>query len=186
MTKLNVSIPTLETERLILRGFEESDLDAMAAMYADADNMRFIGGAQPVHEVWRRIAASIGHWAMRGFGFMAVVEKSSGDFVGQCGPLRPHAWPENEIGYSFRRDAQGQGYATEAARASLAYAYRDLGWETAISVIDSENFASQGVAKKLGATKEQTDVSIWDFTADIWRHLPPEDFFKSNPSTSLN
>ena len=76
--------------------------------------------------------------------------------------------------------AQGKGYATEAGRAALIFAYQELGWKTAISVIDPENHASQNVAAKLGAHKEQTGAAIWDFTADIWRHLPPDDFLKSN------
>ena len=171
-------IPVIETERLVLRGFEERDFAAFAELRADPDVMHFIGGVQKPYEAWRAMAATLGHWALRGFGFFCVVEKASGEAVGQCGPLRPHEWPGNEIGYSFARAYQGKGYATEAARAALRFAYTELGWATAISVIDPENHASQNVARKLGAVKEHDNVPIWDFTADIWRHLPPDEFFK--------
>jgi len=180
MNYVSVNIPVIETERLILRGFEERDLEAFAAMRADPDVMHFIGGAQPPHETWRTMAATLGHWALRGFGFFCVEEKATGEMVGNCGPLLPHNWPENELGYSFAKQAQGKGYATEAARAALTFAYQKLKWPTAISVIDKDNTPSQRVAEKLGAHKEKSNQKIWDFTADIWRHLPPKEFLKSN------
>lgn len=173
-----IKIPVIETERLRLRGFEERDFDAYAEMYSDAENLRFIGGAHPEHEAWRRMVATLGHWALRGFGFFCVAEKATDRFIGQCGPLRPHNWPDDEIGCSFAKEHHGKGYATEAAHASLRFAYEALGWKTAISVIDPENGASQDVARRLGAQKEQANVPIWDFTSDIWRHLPPEQFLQ--------
>lgn len=178
MTYGAIDIPVIETERLILRGFEDRDFAAYAAIRADEDVMTFLGGPQSRHMAWRGMSAMIGHWVLRGFGFFCVEEKASGTCIGHCGPWYPVDWPDHEIGYTLARSAQGKGYATEAARAALGFAYEKLGWTTAISVIDPENHASQGVAKKLGATKEREDVSIWDFTADIWRHLPPDEFFK--------
>lgn len=170
------AFPVIETERLRLRAFEERDLDAYAALRADEKVMKFLGGVQDDTLTWRGMATILGHWTLRGFGFFCVEEKASGQCIGHCGPWRPHNWPDNEIGYTLARDAQGKGYATEAARASLSFAYEKLGWATAISVIDPENAASQNVAKRLGATVEKTNVKIWDFTADIWRYLPPTEF----------
>ncbi|MEM0900332.1 MAG: GNAT family N-acetyltransferase [Pseudomonadota bacterium] len=184
MNFVTVNIPVLETERLILRGFEERDMDAYAAIRADDVVTTFVGGSQPRYLVWRSVTSIIGQWAWRGFSFFCVEEKSSGDCIGSVGPYYPDGWPEPEIGWTLAKSAQGKGYATEAGRAALSFAYRDLGWKTAISVIDADNHPSQNVAKKLGATLETSGQSIWDFTADIWRHLPPDEFFKSNPSTS--
>ena len=171
-----IDIPVIETERLLLRGFEERDFAAYAAIHADRDVMHFIGGAEAPHEAWRGMTGMVGHWALRGFGFFCVEEKASGACIGHCGPWYPVDWPGHEVGYTLARSAQGKGYATEAARAALGFAYRELGWTTAISVIDAENHASQAVAKRLGARRERQNVPIWDFTADIWRHLPPEQF----------
>ena len=175
------NIPVIETERLRLRAFEERDFEAYAAIRADEDVMAFLGGAQDRQVAWRGMSAMIGHWALRGFGFFCIEEKASGTCIGHCGPWYPVDWPDHEIGYTLARSAQGKGYATEAARASLRFAYTELGWTTAISVIDPENGASQGVARKLGAQKEQENVPIWDFTADIWRHQPPEQFLATHP-----
>lgn len=186
MNYVTVDIPVIETERLILRGFEERDFEGFAAMRADPEVMHFIGGAQQPHEAWRTMAATLGHWCLRGFGFFCVEEKSSGALVGNCGTILPHDWPENEIGYSFTQAAQGKGYGTEAATAALSFAYKYLGWKTAISVIDKDNRPSQRVAEKLNARLEQREVAIWNFTADIWRHLPPEDFLKINPPILLH
>ncbi|MEL6922286.1 MAG: GNAT family N-acetyltransferase, partial [Pseudomonadota bacterium] len=78
----------------------------------------------------------------------------------------------------LRRSAWGNGFATEAAEAALRWAYETLGWETAISCIDPNNVGSQGVAKRLGATLEESGVQVCFFTADIWRHLPPKQYLE--------
>ncbi|MEL6200743.1 MAG: GNAT family N-acetyltransferase [Pseudomonadota bacterium] len=180
MSFVTVNIPVLETERLILRAFEDKDTSAYAAIRSDDEVTTFIGGSMPRYQVWRSMTSIIGQWAWRGFSFFCVEEKASGQCIGSVGPYYPDGWPEPEIGWTLAKSAQGKGYATEAGRAALTFAYQELGWTTAISVIDPENHASQNVAKKLGAHKEQTAASMWDFTADIWRHLPPEEFLKSN------
>ena len=170
------NIPTLETERLVLRGFEERDFGFAAEIFGDEETARFIGGQMPAYQAWRVLAGILGHWALRGFGLFCVDEKASGNSVGFCGPWRPEGWPDNEIGYGFLKSAQGKGYAFEAAKASLKFAYGQLGWVTAISLIDENNPASQKLAKKLGAFNEQQNAVINDKPCDIWRHLPKEQF----------
>ena len=159
--------PVLETERLILRGFEERDFDCFCAIYDDPDHVKFIGGAEERWSLWRRMSAYIGHWQLRGFGFFVLEEKSSGAFVGYCGPWRPESWPENEIGYAILKDQQGKGYVTEAVIRSLQYAYQYLGWTTAISFIDAENSASQVVAERLGAVKDGEGLIFGQNPAEI-------------------
>ena len=178
MSSYSLSIPQLETERLILRGSRESDLDALAEFHQDEEASRFVGGVMPRYTVWRSIATDLGHWAIRGFGFFAVDLKETGDFIGWCGPWAPEGWLENELGWGIFPKYQRNGYASEAAICSLKFAYDELGWKTAISCIDPKNIGSIGVANKLGATKEQIDVEVCNFRADVWRHLPPEQFME--------
>lgn len=172
----SLAIPKIETERLILRGPKESDLDALAEFHQDEEASQYVGGIRPRYTVWRSIAADLGHWAIRGFGFFAVDLKDTGDFIGWCGPWSPEGWPGHEIGWGIFPKYQRNGYAIEAAIASMKFAYGELGWKTAISCIDPKNTGSIGVATKLGATKEQSDVEVCDFRADVWRHLPPDQF----------
>ena len=178
MTGENLNIPTIETERLLLRGWREDDVEAIADIYGDKISSRHIGGQMEPWQAWRSVCTFVGHWQFRGFGLFAVEEKSTGVCLGWAGPWRPHGWPDNEIGYSFRRSAWGKGYATEAAKAGLRYAYETLGWKTAMSCIDPNNIGSQNVAKRLGATHEASDVKVNFFVADIWRHLSPNEFLE--------
>jgi len=170
------TVPTLETERLIMRGWRESDLNALASFMANEQAMTYLGGALPRDKAWRSMASTIGHWQLRGYGFFALEEKVTGKPCGWCGPWCPEGWPEPELGWSIYTAYQGKGYATEAARRAINYTYDELGLETLISLIDDGNEASKGVARKLGAICEDKALKVTDFTTDIWRHLPPAQF----------
>ena len=145
----------METERLVLRMFRESDTDAYAEMLADPEVMRFLGG-KPMsrQEAWRNMAMVIGHWHLRGYGFWAVEEKASGEMVGRVGCWRPEGWPGLEVGWTLRRRFWGRGYATEAARASMNYVFDELGQTRVISLIAPENVNSIRVAERLGEKPE--------------------------------
>lgn len=145
----------LETDRLTLRMFRESDLDAYAAMCADPEVMEFLGpGPMNRSEAWRNMAMVLGHWALRGFGMWAVEERASGELIGRVGCWRPEGWPGMEIGWTLRRASWGFGFATEAARAALDVALGELGQSHVISMIDRDNAASARVARRLGMRLE--------------------------------
>ncbi len=163
--------PTLETERLILRGFLPSDFEPMAAFYAD-DVSSFYGGPCNREEAWRKFAAYPGHWALRGFGPWALEEKASGEYVGLAGCWYPEAWPEPELTWALLPAHHGKGYATEAGLRSLEAAYDLFGWETAVSVIALDNTPSARVAERMGATNEG-EIAYRYGTAHLWRHRPP-------------
>jgi RimJ/RimL family protein N-acetyltransferase len=144
----------METERLVLRMFRESDTDAYAEMVGDPEVMRFLGKQMSRQEAWRNMAMVIGHWHLRGFGFWAVEEKESGELVGRVGCWRPEGWPGLEVGWTLRRRSWGRGYATEAARASMNYAFDELGQRRVVSLIAPENVNSIRVAERLGERPE--------------------------------
>ncbi|MCA3612393.1 MAG: GNAT family N-acetyltransferase [Methylobacterium sp.] len=172
-------IPTIESERLVLGPWSEAHFDAYAAFWRDEETARFVGGACARDDAWRRMATIVGHWSLRGYGFWALTEKSSGAFVGWCGPWMPEGWPEREIGWGLLPAAQGKGYATEAAIRSRSYAYDVLGWKTTISLIDMQNFPSQRVAERLGARFEGTHL-LRGSEAGIFRHPSPQDLQNLN------
>jgi RimJ/RimL family protein N-acetyltransferase len=149
-----MTIDELETERLVLRGFREEDLDPYAEISADEETMRYMGGGVPGsrEDTWRGMAIVLGHWALRGFGLWAVEEKATGRFIGRIGIHNPEGWPGVEVGWMLARDRWGHGYATEGARASVRYAYDVAGIDDLITMIDPANHRSIRVADKLGAT----------------------------------
>ena len=171
--QVTFSAPVLETERLILRAPCEADFAAEAEFFT-SDASHFVGGPKRPDETWRSIAGMIGHWVMRGYGFWALEEKATGNYVGRTGLWFPDGWPEREIGWSLMPGHTGKGYATEAGRAARAYAYDVLGWPTAISLIDPNNKASEAVATRLGATFEKTYDHPEFGTMYIWRHPGPD------------
>ena len=143
---------TLETPRLRLRMFRQADSEAYAAMVGDPEVMRYLGDGRPLSssEAWRHMAMLLGHWHLFGYGPWAVEERSSGELVGRIGPYFPAGWPDLELIWTIRRQSWGQGYATEGARAALAYVFEDMKRQRIISMIDSGNAASIRVAEKLG------------------------------------
>jgi len=172
-----IDAPRLETERLILRGIEPADFEAFAAMMADAEVARFITmdqKAQDRMDAWRTMAYAMGHWAARGFGMWAVVEKSSGRFIGRVGPNYPEGWPDKEIGWALARETWGKGYATEAARAAMNYAFTVLRWPRAISLIAPQNTRSAAVALRLGSRKQPETFVFKSFTLDIYAQDNPQ------------
>ena len=100
--------PTLETQRLILRPPQPEDFEGWAAMMADEEVARFIGGAMPRSTAWRTMAMMTGHWVLRGYSMFSVIEKESGNWIGRIGPWNPEGWPGTVVGWGLTRAAQGR------------------------------------------------------------------------------
>ncbi len=143
----------IETERLILREIDpKRDFENWAKTMADERTVRYLDGrVLDRARAWRNMAAIIGQWEIRGYGFFSVEEKATGEWVGRVGPWYPEGWPEPEIGWTIMREHWGKGYATEAARASMEFAFKELGWKKVIHVILKGNERSIAVAEKLGS-----------------------------------
>ena len=146
--------PTLETERLLLRPFEEPDVDPYAAML----------GSEPVRsalhlpdtvgrfDAWSQVAHWLGQWELRGTGQWALEDKATGSFVGRAGLNHPdrHDWPGVEVGWALDPRFWGHGYATEAGRRAVQYAFSEMSLDRVCSVILPENIRSIAVARRLG------------------------------------
>ena len=170
---MTIAIPTLTTERLILRPWHDADIDDFAALAGDAEHAKYLGGALSREDAWRKMATYMGHWLLRGYGTFALEERASQRFVGYCGPWNPLGWPEPEIAWGLVPTVLGKGFATEAARACLNYAYSTLGWTTAVSVIATENLPSIRVAERLGAKLDYTTENR-DWPVGVYRHAKPK------------
>jgi RimJ/RimL family protein N-acetyltransferase len=169
---MSFAIPTLESERLILRPFRESDFEPMAAFYADPISA-FYGGPCGREEAWRKFAVYSGHWLLRGYGPWALEEKATGNYLGLTGMWFPDGWIEPEITWALVLGAHGKGYATEGAQRALQAAYEDFGWTTAVSVVSVDNAASQAVAHRMGATMER-EINYRYGRAQLFRHRRPD------------
>jgi RimJ/RimL family protein N-acetyltransferase len=154
-------VPTLETERLRLRGHRSDDLANCAAMWAEPVVVRHtVGKPLTEEESWRRLLTYVGHWALMGFGFWVVEEKASRKFVGEVGfvdykrDIEPSLKGVPEIGWVLASHAHGKGYATEAVRAVVAWGDAQfpslVGAMRTACIIQLENIASIRVAEKCG------------------------------------
>ena len=168
-------IPTLETERLFLRGFRPEDAEAEIDFYASARSAS-VGGPMPADQAWRLLATIVGHWALRGYGFFALEDKATGAYLGRVGLWYPHGWPEPEIGWTMMATGEGKGYAHEAALAARAWAYDSLGMTTLVSTIEAGNTRSEALARKLGAQRTE---AVFKHSSGklltIWRHPGPHE-----------
>lgn len=152
MTIILSGTPTLETERLILRGPQAGDVDAFVDFY-QTDRAQYVGGPLDARAAWNLFGAQYSHWAIRGFGMFAVTRKGDNTTLGIIGHWFPPNWPETEIGWILYNPAdQGQGLAAEAARACIDHAWTTLKWDTIVSYIDPANAPSIVLAERLGAT----------------------------------
>lgn len=152
-----VRAPHLETARLILRAHNARDLDAVAALWGDADVVRHISGTPSARpESWSRLLRYAGLWPLVGYGYWALEERATGRYVGDVGladfarELSPPLYEAPEAGWVLTPAAWGKGYATEAMSAVLAWADVTLDAPRVTCLLDEVNGASLNVARKCG------------------------------------
>ena len=171
VTLARLDTPVIETERLTLRPWRGADIAPNTAMLADSASGRFItADNKPVTDAfvgWRNAAIMAGHWALHGVGMFVVEERQTGRYVGRVGPWKPPGWPGFEVGWGIASEFRGKGYALEAARASIDWAFATFELDRIIHCIDRENTASQAVARRLGAER-QGETDLFGHAADVW------------------
>ena len=177
MTARLADTPVLETERLVLRAPQMADWERWRAFTED-ERSRFIRGGEPMElgKAWRAFAHVTGMWALRGYGSFVFCLKGSDDALGMTGPWHPMDWPERELGWTvWQAGAEGKGYACEAAARARDFAFRDLGWDTAVSYIDPANARSVALAERLGCTLDTGAATPFAETPTlVYRHPRPE------------
>ena len=168
---LSLSIPTLRTDRLVLRAPEAADFEPVAAFFADAERAKGFSGPFDRRNAWRWFAGMIGHWALRGYGFW-IVDTAEGETVGMVGLWYPDGWLEPELGWVMFAAGEGRGFAYEAAIEVRRYAYEELGFKTLCSNIIPGNERSIALAERLGAFHERTYENVSHGTELVFRHPP--------------
>jgi RimJ/RimL family protein N-acetyltransferase len=151
-----LAIPTLITERLILRPYRLADFDAYAAMWANPIVTRFIGGVPFTREQsWTRFLRQVGLWYHLGFGFFAIEEKATGRLGGECGfhdlhrAIEPSIEGTMEAGWGLIPALHGRGLAEEAMRSALEWAEQFGSRDRLTCLIHPDNAPSLRLAHKL-------------------------------------
>jgi RimJ/RimL family protein N-acetyltransferase len=172
----------LTTPRLLLRTFRLGDLPHYAALNADPEVVRYLGGVP----LTREYSDEIEEWAQQtyaelGLGLLAVERRDDGVFLGMCGLHHQQSYPDDvEVGWRLAREYWGQGYATEAAAGWLDHAFGVLALPRVISITERANLRSLAVMHRLGmALDHEAEVEddgvvfravVYSITRDRWRN----------------
>jgi RimJ/RimL family protein N-acetyltransferase len=180
----------IETERLLLRRLTIDDLDEVVAFQANPDIIRFTGTFDRVHALdWLRRVDQ--NWRERGYGRIAITDRSSGVLLGRTGTMYLQQFDEIELGWTLRREAWGRGYATEAAGACVEWMFRDFELAYLISLIEPGNYRSIQVAARLRMTPLRSEVFldrptiVHSIDRDRWRTMWRRDSQSRSSSPSL-
>lgn len=146
------SIPTLETERLLLRPLSEADVDALRRISNEPLVRRYLWDDEPVSrsKIEKLVAEGERMFSGEGLGLFGVRLRGGEELAGFCGFLRLEGMEEPEIAYELLPGLWGGGLATEGARACIRYAFEMVGLERVIAGADAPNTASLRVIEKLG------------------------------------
>jgi RimJ/RimL family protein N-acetyltransferase len=166
-------VTVLTTDRLLLRPWRDADREPWAEMGADPEVMTYFPALLTREESDAFVDRAMRGVDERGWGWFALEERASGAFAGVAGlaPVRFEApfTPAVEIGWRLARSAWGQGFATEAARASVMFAFDDLGLDEVVAIAAPANERSLAVMRRLGMTRDPAD----DFAHPLVAHDHP-------------
>jgi RimJ/RimL family protein N-acetyltransferase len=164
----------IETERLILRGWREADVELFIRHTNTPAVMRWLGGVRDEAQVREMLVGKFNHWLEeRGFTFWAVERREDGELLGFCG-LKIADDPGTgiqgltEVGWRLREDVWGQGYAKEAAVASLDFAFDRAGAEEVVALTVTGNEPSWGLMERLGMSR----CPQFDYEGPEWAETP--------------
>jgi ribosomal-protein-alanine N-acetyltransferase len=159
----------------------DSDLDDLAALFADPDVMRYVGNGQPTDraEAQKALTSIIAHWDRHGFGRWAIEYKENKEFVGYGGLRSLFGTPE--VVYHFARRHWGKGFATEMARAALNFGFNVKGFDRIVAIAKPGNAASIHVMDKIGMHFEK-QTSYYDI--EVVEYAITSEEFKAHKLSS--
>jgi RimJ/RimL family protein N-acetyltransferase len=163
-------IPTLRTERLVLRPMVEADFPAYRDMMA-SPRSAYMGGPVEPRFAWGMFCHDIACWTLFGHGGLMIQVAATGQCAGQVGINDGPLFPEKELGWLLHEGFEGHGYATEAAGALRDWAFAELGLDSLVSYFDPANHRSIAVAVRLGAVPDEP-APRQDPEDVVFRHLP--------------
>jgi ribosomal-protein-alanine N-acetyltransferase len=169
------------TERLLIRPLTEEDIPTWESYFEDPEYLQYImlppqPGLSNLQKAEFWIGKQFARYKENRFGLMALVEKSSGELVGQCGLLLQEleGEPVLEIGYHLFREQNGKGYATEAAQFFKKLAFENNYSNELVSIIDVGNQLSEKVAMRNGMSKWKTSVDYLNLKVNVFRIVKRE------------
>ena len=172
--KLQAALPVLETARLVLRAPCIEDFETYAAI-GESDRGRYLVEDNSDRDaLWLDFAQMVACWLLRGHGVWTVERKQDGKAIGFVLLGFEPGDHEPELGYLFLPEAEGHGYAQEAARAARAHAFDTLGLKTLVSTIDPDNARSIRLAERLGATRDAAAEAAHGNAIHVFRHNAEE------------
>ena len=157
---LTITIPRLTTARLLLREFRTADFDGYAENMADPEATKFLSGTVDRRAARRMFLAASGSWVLQGAGWWSIEVQETGEVVGDVGAFVRETSPDFEIGWTLYRRFWGQGFASEAAKAALAFTFETHRAKRVIAHIAAANKPSVAVSQRLGM-KYETDVDFF-------------------------
>jgi RimJ/RimL family protein N-acetyltransferase len=149
----------IETKRLLLRPLTLGDVDELIAMHDHPDVARFLKQLERA-TAEERLRLAEQEWLERSYGMFAVLDRLTGRFLGRAGQKHWEQFDETEVGWALRRDAWGQGYATEAVGACLDWGFESLDALYLTAMIHPENEASIRLAQRLGMSRLRADILL--------------------------
>jgi RimJ/RimL family protein N-acetyltransferase len=169
-------IPTLTTDRLILRAPRREDFAPFAAFWASERSVHE-GGPRDPRGAWEDFAAGFGLWTIEDVGTWSVEDRATGTLAGVIGYFHPADFPELEIGWTVLDGFEGRGIAFEAAMAARAWGYAERGLTTLVSYIDPANARSIRLAERMGARRDTVAPGV-DIGDVVMRHPGPDGSYR--------
>lgn len=169
---MSFTIPTITTDRLVLRAPKVEDFEPLCAYFQDPRSA-FNGGPLEHNDVWGVLLKNMGQWHLLGHGLWHITEPGKDRYIGFAGIFHPRDWPEPELGYGIMAEFEGKGLASEAVIAARHAAATHFGFDHLPSYIAPDNARSAALAKRVGATFE-TEITLRGNIAHLYRHPKQE------------
>lgn len=161
------TVPTLETERFLLKPPGKFAFDIYNRFYTDEKASNMYGGPISKEQAWSRLSADLGSWYLQGFGVWVIQDKATSSLLGTCGFWQGLGWPL-ELTWWVLPEARGKGIAFEASKAAISYALKTFKWSVVETYMNDDNLAASNLVLKLGGKKARREVFPDGLTRTIY------------------